>query len=144
MVFVGACRFNKCQVLAAAVVMAEHPAAAVCLFTGSARPLAATTTGLFCFAGVPLFAMVLGSIASFQIDQLMELRVQVRLSLLLVCRSLRGVGLGLRFVRRRFSCGFALGALSERPSLCPLACLLVSLRFRGTTTGRNALSGTSK
>eukprot|EP00750_Incisomonas_marina_P025278 INCI5369.10.p1 GENE.INCI5369.10~~INCI5369.10.p1 ORF type:complete len:448 (-),score=86.05 INCI5369.10:148-1491(-) len=35
--------------------------------------------GLFCFAGVPLFAMVLGSIANFQIDQLMELRVQKRI-----------------------------------------------------------------
>jgi len=35
--------------------------------------------GVFCFVGVPLFAMVLGSIAGFQIDRLMELRVQKKI-----------------------------------------------------------------
>jgi len=32
----------------------------------------------YCFIGVPLFAMVLGSAADFQIDRMMELRIQVR------------------------------------------------------------------
>ena len=33
-------------------------------------------TAIYCFVGVPLFAMVLGSAASFQVDNLMEMRVR--------------------------------------------------------------------
>lgn len=45
---------------------------------GDCRPLGMVLVGIYCFVGVPLYAMVLGSVADFQIDRLTELRLQVQ------------------------------------------------------------------
>ena len=36
-------------------------------------------TGVYCFVAVPLFAMVLGGIAGFQVDRLMEQKIKQKL-----------------------------------------------------------------